>query len=232
MLNEENNYIVDQIDDMSWRIDDKGARIFLFAGSERALVVDSGYGSGDLRSIISSYTNLPVMLVNTHADYDHVGGNRQFEIAYMHPSEFARYHKAEGEELAVSPLWEGDIIDLGGRSFEIILIPGHTPGSIALLDAENRVLLGGDSILDDIIAMCDYWRDFDAYINSLQKLSSMRNRFDIVYPSHGSFPIGGDIIDGLIDGAVRCKNGKVEGVDTDFIENMKMYNVGIAKFVF
>ena len=228
-------YKVDMIDANSWRIDDRGARIFLFQGEDKSLLIDSGYGGGDLKSTVEEYTKLPVMLVNTHADYDHVGGNKQFGMAWMHPAEFARYHKSEGKELAVSPVWEGDIIDLGNRRFEVILIPGHTPGCIALLDEQNRVLIGGDSVLDDIIAMGDEWRDFDAYICSMEKLNSMRSRFDTVYPSHGSFPLGSDIIEGLISGAKLCKNGEIEGVYSDFIKNrddLKLYVTGAAKFLY
>ena len=41
---------------------------------------------------------------------------------------------------------QGDIIDLGDRPLKIIDIPGHTPGSIAILDVKNRVLISGDSV--------------------------------------------------------------------------------------
>ena len=218
-MGEEIVFSIDQIDGTSWRIMDKAARMFLFEGTEKALLIDTGFGSGDLRKMISGLTKLPVMLVNTHSDHDHVGGNKQFERAFMHPSEFALYHRAVGEELAVSPLWEGDVIDLGNRKFEVIFIPGHTPGSIALLDAQNRVLVGGDSILDDVIAMSEYWRDFDAYICSMEKLNKMRERFDMVYTSHATFPLSPDIIEGIIAGAIRCKNGEVDGMDTDAIRN-------------
>ena len=232
-------YNVIKIDDTSWRIEDGPVRVFLFVGSDKALLVDSGYGSGDLRKTVAALTTLPVMLVNTHADYDHIGCNSQFERAFMHPSEFARYRQelsryyssADGN-LAVSPLWEGDIIDLGGRSFEVILTPGHTPGSISLLDEKNGILLGGDGILDDKIAMCDTWRDIEAYVLSLEKLINMRNRFQKVYPPHGSFPIKPDILEGLISGIKRVKNGEIKGEHTDFIENAKMYDVGVAKFLF
>jgi len=225
-------YILSQLDDESWIIDDDGARIFIFLGNDKALLVDSGYGKGDLKGTVAGLTSLPIILVNTHADFDHTGGNSQFGPAHMHPAEFARYHDAEGKGLAVSPLWEGDIIDLGSRRFEVILTPGHTPGSIALLDEENRILISGDSITDDKIAMCFAWRDFDAYICSMEKLYGMRDRFDTIYTSHGSFPSGTDIIEGLIKGARRCRNNEIEGVDTDFIENAKLYDVGVATFVY
>ena len=241
-MSTENTYMVDQIDDTSWRINDNGARIFLFAGTQKAMMVDSGYGSGNLRETVQKLTQLPIMVVNTHADFDHIGSNAQFEIAFMHPAEFARYRQENSrffpsveKELPVSPLWEGDIIDLGDRRFEIIHIPGHSPGSIALLDTENRILIAGDSVLDDIIAMGDVWRDFDAYIYSMQKLNAMRSRFDTIYPSHGSFPLSSDVLEGLVDGARRCKNGEVKGEPTDFIkgrDDLKLYHVGGAKFMF
>ena len=238
-MSEKNAYDVIQINDMSWIIEDNGARMFLFAGTDKAILVDSGYGQGDLRKTVGDLTKLPVMLVNTHADHDHIGGNSQFEVANMHPSDFAHYREEHARffpdycgELAVAPLWEGDIIDIGNRKFEVILTPGHTPGSISLLDEQNRILLAGDGALDDRIVLCGTWRNIDAYILSLEKLNGMRDRFDTIYPPHGSFPVGADILDGLIHGIKGAQNGKIAGVETDFVENSKMYDVGVAKFVY
>ncbi len=45
------------------------------------------------------------------------------------------------------------MIDLGAMKFEALLIPGHTPGSIALLDRENRLLIGGDSVQRGTVLM-------------------------------------------------------------------------------
>ena len=42
----------------------------------------------------------------------------------------------------------GDIVDLGNRSFEVLHLPGHSPGSIGLWDARERVLFSGDAIYD------------------------------------------------------------------------------------
>ena len=232
-------YAVEQISDRSWALVDKDVRIFLFAGTERALLVDSGHGSGDLLGAVSDLTDLPVILINTHADHDHIGGNAQFGTAFMHPSEFARYRLeldefniTVGKGHVVSPLWEGDVVDIGGRRFEVLHVPGHTPGCLALLDAENRILLGGDSILDDKIAMIGPWRNFDAYICSIEKLIGQRSRFDFVYTPHGGFPVGSDILDGILAGARRCQKGEVEGIETDFIKGAKIYDVGVAKFVY
>lgn len=53
----------------------------------------------------------------------------------------------------ISPIKEGDVIDLGDRPLKIIDLPGHTPGSIAVLDVKNRVLISGDSVQDSNIYM-------------------------------------------------------------------------------
>jgi len=238
-MSEKRAYEVEQIDKNSWMIVDDIVRLFLFAGTEKALLVDSGLGSGDLKETISKLTKLPVMLVNTHADYDHISGNAQFDKVFMHPAEFARYktelvdwNVSVGESHEVEPLWEGDVIDIGGRSFEVVLIPGHTPGSIALLDRENRILLGGDSILADRIAMVNPWRDFDAYIFSIKKLIGMRGCFDFVYSPHGDYLLSVDFLDMLLVAAISCRNGELEGVETDFIKDAIMYDAGVVKFLF
>ena len=237
-MNEQEDYKVIRIDGKSWIIEDNGARIFLFEGADKALLVDTGYGKGDLKKAVEELTKLPLMLVNTHADHDHIGGNPQFELAHMHPSEYAHYREElarfypdSAGEFPVSPLWEGDIVDIGTRRFEVILTPGHTPGSISLLDEENGVLLAGDCILDDRIVLCHMWRNIEAYVLSLEKLNGFRGRFSTVYPPHGTFPVSADILDGLISGIKGALSGEIEGVDTDFVENTKMFDVGAAKFI-
>ena len=231
-------YAITKIDETSFSIEYDTIRAFLFTGTEKALPVDSGDGSGNIRKAVEDLTSLPVMLVNTHADYDHIGGNAQFDRAYMHPSEFARYrqeikrlYSSADSDFAVFPLWEGDIIDIGGRCFEVILTPGHSPGSIALLDEQNGILLGGDGVIDDKIAMCHEWRDIEAYIAGLEKLIGMRGRFKLIYPPHGSFPLEAGIIEELLDGIKRVRNGEIEGTDTDFIENARLFDTGAAKFL-
>jgi hydroxyacylglutathione hydrolase len=61
-----------------------------------------------------------------------------------HPDEEDLYRAHDGLG-AILPVEDNDIIDLGNRPIKIISIPGHTPGSIAVLDINNRVLIGGDS---------------------------------------------------------------------------------------
>jgi glyoxylase-like metal-dependent hydrolase (beta-lactamase superfamily II) len=43
---------------------------------------------------------------------------------------------------------DGDIVDLGDRRFEVIHLPGHSPGSIGLLERKTEILFSGDAVYD------------------------------------------------------------------------------------
>jgi len=229
-----------QVDETCWEIRDSYdgkfyVNCYLFIGKDKAMLVDSGFGAGDIKAVVDGLTDLPVMLVNTHADGDHIMGNKNFGTAHMHPSEYDRYHSTAGQEAPVAPLWEGDVIDIGGRRFEVILIPGHTPGSIALLDAENRILVCGDSVQDGMIFMIGAGRNMTGFIESIGKLKKISDRFDKVYCGHGDVVEGSALLDDLIDGAQKVLRGEVKGKPMpDMIENMKasLYTAGRAKFLF
>lgn len=227
-------YEIIKIDDTSYRIEENGVRSLLFIGASEALLIDSGFGTGDLRSVVESLTDLPIKLVNTHADRDHIGCNTQFACAYMHPAEYDRYRGAAAEmPTDVMPLWEGDIIDLGNRRFEVILIPGHTPGSIALLDEANGILISGDSVQDGRIFMFGGGRNMPAYLASMKKLSALRGRFNTVYPSHSTFPVSPEIIDGLITGAEKTLSGELKGEVTTLRDApIRVIDIGVAHFLY
>ena len=129
-------YQIIQMNRNTWRMEDQGVRFFLLTGTEQALLIDSGMQVHNARDIAATLTALPVMLLNTHADMDHVGSNAQFDSFYMHPAEEADYRRA-GRGGRLLPVADGDELDLGARRLRIIHLPGHTPGSIAVLDVEN-----------------------------------------------------------------------------------------------
>ena len=224
-------YQIIPINHNSWRIEDSGVRFFLLTGSERALLVDSGRNVHNARDIAAALTDLPISLLNTHADMDHVGSNTQFASFYMHPDEEPNYRRG-GRGGEILPIREGDVIDLGGRELEVIHLAGHTPGSIALLDRSARVLISGDPIQDGRIFMFGRFRDMPSYIRSLEHLQAWRDRFDEIWPSHASLPVSPDLIDKLHDGAQEILEGKTAGHPEEVFGNkIVAHDLGFATFL-
>lgn len=199
-----------KINENTYRIEDNGVRFFLLEGTEKAMLIDTGRNVPEAREIAEGLTSLPVLLLNTHSDPDHISGNPAFEETFMSPDEEIHYREKGGTNRVI-PVHDGDEIYLGSRTLRIVDNPGHTMGSIAVLDVENRVLIGGDSIQNGNIYMFGAHRDLKKYIDSLKRIRSMKNCFDTVYPSHGDFPVNPDIIDKLIEGAEMIKSGEAEG---------------------
>lgn len=209
------DYQIIQIDGQTWRIEDTGVRFFLLCGTERALLIDSGMRVRNAREIAESLTDLPVSLLNTHADPDHIGSNGEFDSFYMHPAEFTNFHRKTKETGTIIPIWDGDELDLGNRLLRIITLPGHTPGSVAVLDVKNRVLISGDPIQrNGRIYMFGPQRDLLAYYDSLERIAGMEDQFDLIYPSHGDFPIPPSVIDELIAGTSEVLKGNVVPLTT------------------
>ena len=79
-----------QIAEKVRRIEDNGNdNIYLVEGDEQALLIDDGLGVADLFAYIKPLTNLPLIIVNTHAHPDHCGGDFQFDEVFIHPADYA-----------------------------------------------------------------------------------------------------------------------------------------------
>ena len=57
---------------------------YLVVGSQRAVLFDTGMGISDIRAVVEHLTDLPVLVVNSHYHFDHVGGNDQFTDIAIH----------------------------------------------------------------------------------------------------------------------------------------------------
>lgn len=216
-----------RINEDTFRIEDNGVRCFLLLGSERALLIDTGMTGENVREIAEGLTNLPISLVNTHADRDHVAGNQYFDTAYMHPAELYNY---KGN---IIPVWDGDILELGDRQIKIIHTPGHTPGSIALFDLKYKALFSGDPIQKDgSIFLFGSQREINAYKISLMRINEMKSEIDAIYPSHGQVPVSTDIIEELIKGTERIINNEIVPEKSEFFGTpINIYDIGISKIL-
>ena len=131
------------------------------------------------------------------------------------------------------PVQAGDEIDLGNRKLKIIHLPGHTPGSIAVLDEKYRVLISGDPIQEHgRIFMFGERRNMRDYILSLEKLEKRTGEFDEIWPSHADIPIDPGCIRKLRDGAQSILNGEAEGHQVEFFgQQITVYDLGFTTFL-
>ena len=213
----------------TWRIEDDGVRLFLLAGTQKALLIDSGMNLNSAREIASGLTGLPLSLLNTHADRDHIGNNEQFDAFFMHPAEEPVYRRS-GKPGAIIPIREGDSLNLGNRELRIIHLPGHTPGSIAVLDVQNRVLISGDPVqVHGRIFMFGDHRNMKDYISSLEHLKGFADQFDEIWPSHADIPISPVVIQRLYDGAQAVLDGAIQGKPVElFGRSIVAYDLGFS----
>ena len=124
------------------------------------------------------------------------------------------------------------MIDPGCRPLEVIHLPGHTPGSIALLDKNRRMLFSGDPIQDGEIFMFGVHRDMDAYQESLKRLQRRISDFDSIYPSHGTMPVAKELIGQLIDCAGQVGNDEIPWEMADrFPVPVRAYHTKAATFL-
>lgn len=68
---------------------------------------------------------------------------------------------------------EGDVVDLGDRAFEVMHLPGHSPGSIGLWEARTGTLFSGDAIYDGPLLDAIPGADRDAYRITMERLRSL-----------------------------------------------------------
>lgn len=166
----------------------------LVIGEKKALLFDTMCGLGDLRGLVESLTSLPVIVVNSHGHFDHMGGNRQFEEVYLNAEEWSIVENTRdylemisqnmGRDLSetrpsyymmerIRTIEEGMTFDLGGVTAEAIALPGHTPGCIGLLLKELRTLLVGDALSPQMCLFFPESLELEVYQNTLQKVMGL-----------------------------------------------------------
>ena len=112
-------------------------------------------------------------------------------------------------------LRDGDTLDLGGRSLQILHTPGHTPDCICLLDDENRIMFTGDTIDTGPIYAQFEESSIDSFVASTKKLLAHVDRVDVLFSAHGaryqSYP---ELIPRVADAFALVGTGDVELFDT------------------
>lgn len=184
----------------------------LVVGRDNAILIDTGMGVANILAVVDSLTDRPVTVVNSHAHWDHIGGNHLFDRILIHPAEAddlthgypnARMRGWFGPESLTGPLpgdvdldtldirpsvatgllGEGQHFDLGNRTLEVLHCPGHSPGGIVLLDRANGILFSTDvAYAGYLYAYAGEW--LTTYRASLTRLAALAPDLRVLYPSH------------------------------------------------
>lgn len=68
---------------------------------------------------------------------------------------------------------EGDTVDLGDHAYEVLHLPGHTPGSIGLWDARSGVLFAGDALYEGEIFDMLPESNIQDYVRTMRRLTGL-----------------------------------------------------------
>lgn len=198
---------------------------YLLRGRDRALLIDTGLGICDIKAQVDRRASLPVAAAATHIHWDHIGGHKDFPVFYAHraeldwlqgrfplsiqtiremvldrcdpPEDFDinQYQLFQGTPSRL--LEDGDVIDLGGRTIQVLHTPGHSPGHLCFWDQAAGYLFTGDLVYKDTLFAYYPSTDPEAYLASLEKVAALPVKR--VFPGHHSLDIGPEILPRMRD---------------------------------
>ena len=86
-----------KIDENTYCVEDDKVRYFILIGTEQAIMIDTGMNNANAIDAAKKVTDKPIVLLNTHADRDHIAGNGAFSEMYMSPNEVKNYRENGGK---------------------------------------------------------------------------------------------------------------------------------------
>jgi glyoxylase-like metal-dependent hydrolase (beta-lactamase superfamily II) len=168
----------------TWQILSDGDHSYLLEGDTEALVIDSGYGAGNIREYCQTLTKKPVRhIANTHDHFDHTANNAYFERAFMSEETKKKatipFPSFAGinfpRDYPITVIGDGYKFQLGNRELEVFLIPNHGSGGTAYLDRSRRILFSGDEILGLNVSLNCSVEQFE---KNMRKIAAHRSEYD------------------------------------------------------
>ena len=218
-------FTVERIDNCTFAISEykhwEETHCYLLIGTKKALLIDTGLGIADIKSVVESLTKLPLIVATTHIHWDHIGGHKYFENIAVFESEkqwlykfplplsivkanlqvnnckfpeyfdISKYTVFQGQPQIL--LHDNDIIDLGNRQINVIHTPGHSPGHCCFYEIEKGYLYSGDLIYKGCLDIYYPTTDIADFVNSIKKVKKLS--ISRILPAHHSLNISADIID-------------------------------------
>lgn len=193
---------------------------YLLNGKSHSLLIDTGLGICNIYDEVIKLTDKPMTAVATHIHWDHIGGHQYFPDFYAHEDELNwlsgefpltleqikgmvvdRCDPPEGYTVNNYQFFQGaptrvlkdnDMIDLGGRTLQVLHTPGHSPGHMCFYEKERNCLFTGDLVYKDTLFSYFPSTDPEAYLASLERVAALPVKR--VFPAHHSLDIEPEIL--------------------------------------
>jgi hydroxyacylglutathione hydrolase len=182
--------------------------------SDKVCVIDPGIDHARVLNHKVEYSIGIDVLINTHCHFDHVGANPKVlesgSVSALSHGLDAIALESGDDSLQLASLFgsravkhkvdrmlsDGDVVDLGSVTLEVLHTPGHTKGSICLYEPDSKSLFSGDTVFSDGVGRTDF-KGGSVYEleESLKKLMSLVEKRGVekLYPGHGQTGTGDDI---------------------------------------
>jgi len=200
---------------------------YLLCGRKSAILIDTGLGVSNIRKIVDSLTELPVMVVTTHVHWDHIGGHKYFDNIAVYEAEkdwssvkFPIPLQVVKKNLTRLPcdfpagfdidayqifqgmpqevLHTGDSLNLGGREIQVIHTPGHSPGHCCFYEPGRNYLYSGDLIYKGILDAFYPTTDPQLFYQSVRQIQTYK--INKVLPGHHQLNIPVSLINEIESG--------------------------------
>lgn len=227
-------YEVEKVTERIYRISMTYVCMYLIVGDEEAILLDAGWGYGDLKAVVESITDLPVTLVLSHGHPDHVGSAAQFETAYLNDRDLPMIESQstvdlrrrlmlnyESDAFVEEPdLWvpartkpylsltEETIFDVGGLTIQPYALPGHSAGSMVFILPEERIAIFGDAISHPTLMFFDNSSTVTEHYQALVEFSPFSDLYDRALVNHETYEIDKIVLENNMTLAKSILDGK------------------------
>ena len=178
----------------------------LFDETQQCVIIDPGMTNDDEDRILFDFLSekdlTPMMVLNTHCHIDHILGNasscKKYGIElYAHRLDLETLQRGPiasamwGVPYRESPqphhfIDEGEQIQFGNTSLDILFLPGHAPGHVAFIHHQDKVVIGGDVLFKGSVGRVDLpGCNASDLVQSIQKKLYQLSDDYTVYPGHG-----------------------------------------------
>ncbi len=163
---------------------------YVIQTQEEVLIIDPAAEEEKIIACIKN-SKSKISILNTHYHFDHTLANKPLKKHFPHSKTLI--HKDEKKYIDFEVdiyLEEDDVVKVGEFNFKVIHTPGHSKGSICLI--EKDLAFTGDTLFNQGYGRTDLpGGDFSQMTESLKKLDSILKEGMTIYPGHGeSFKMG------------------------------------------